>query len=106
MKIKSLVLSTAVALLTVLVTGCSDSTATTTTSDDNKSNNSAPVAHAGVDQAGVTFRSVTLDASLSFDADGDSLNYMWNISAIPVNSAVTLSSDSGSDPSFTHVIAG
>ncbi len=60
--------------------------------------NVAPVANAGVDQTVDEGSNVTLDASLSADANSDSLTYAWTQVQGP---SVTLSSDTDAQPTFT-----
>ena len=69
--------------------------------------NVKPVAHAGADQNVETNTLVTLDASLSSDADMDTLNYIWAILSVPIESAVTaLSSSTVVNPSFIPDVEG
>ena len=46
-------------------------------------NNSAPVANAGADQAPLVSDTVTLDGSASSDVDGDGLTFRWSFSSLP-----------------------
>ncbi|MFH2066635.1 MAG: PKD domain-containing protein [Pseudomonadota bacterium] len=64
-------------------------------------NNSAPVANAGPDQAGVHGQTITLDGSGSSDVDGDSLTYSWAFTSRPAHSSATLSSTTAVNPNFT-----
>ena len=59
--------------------------------------NTSPVANAGADQTVNEFDAVTLDASASTDADGDTLTFSWTQTA---GTAVTLSDTSISMPTF------
>ena len=65
--------------------------------------NHAPVADAGADQTVRAGGAVTLDATGSFDQDGDSLHYLWFQTA---GAAVTLSDATVSRPTFTAPAAG
>jgi hypothetical protein len=60
--------------------------------------NATPVANAGLDQSVASAVAVTLDATSSSDINGDSLTYHW---AQTGGAAVTLSSNSVSQPTFT-----
>lgn len=67
--------------------------------------NSAPIANAGTNQ-NVGIGKVTLDASASFDADGNALIYKWYLVSKPKSSTATLLSSSSSKPTFTADIVG
>ncbi|MBA3026963.1 MAG: hypothetical protein FP820_11265 [Sulfurimonas sp.] len=60
-----------------------------------------PVANAGLDQNVHNGDSVTLNGSVSSDADGDSLTYAWSITSKPGSSNATLSDSTVVNPSFT-----
>lgn len=62
--------------------------------------NQAPVADAGQPQSVASGATVTLSASASTDANGDSLQYEWVIVSRPSGSNTTLSSISAVAPSF------
>ncbi|PLX83198.1 MAG: hypothetical protein C0617_11710 [Desulfuromonas sp.] len=63
--------------------------------------NSAPVADAGADQAvTLTGTLVTLDATQSYDDDGDAFSVLWSIAAKPAGSAATLSDQASPTPQF------
>ena len=69
-------------------------------------NNSAPVANAGVAQSVVTGTLVTLDGSASSDANGDLLTYSWSFTFKPVGSSSSLSNSTIAAPTFTPDVAG
>ena len=68
--------------------------------------NAAPVANAGLAQNVVTGTTVSLDGSGSLDTNGDSLTYLWNITAKPVGSSAVLSSTTVVKPTFVADLAG
>jgi len=68
--------------------------------------NAPPVANAGVDQNVVTGEEVTLNASLSEDADGDLITYNWSFDSIPDGSSASLSDATIVNPKFTADIDG
>ena len=68
--------------------------------------NSAPIANAGVDQS-VAFNSlVTLDGSASKDVDQNPLTYRWSIISKPPLSAAELTNNTTVSPTFTADKAG
>ena len=71
-----------------------------------ESSNTAPVADAGFDQSGHTGDTITLDASASSDAEGDSLNYFWNLATIPSGSNASLNANDSIMPSFVADLPG
>ena len=68
--------------------------------------NVAPVAEAGRDQYVHTVSTITLDASLSNDADLDKLTYKWNMTSKPLASTATLSALNIVNPSFKADLEG
>jgi len=64
-----------------------------------------PVANAGSDQS-IAVLTGTLDGSLSYDPDGDSLTYQWTVEGQPVGSNVSLSSTTIASPNFTVDVGG
>ena len=65
-----------------------------------------PVANANEDAEVIASSSVTLDASLSSDADGDSLAYLWTLVSQPQGSQVELSDPRVIRPTFTPILSG
>ena len=68
--------------------------------------NSAPVANAGSNQNVTLGSLVTLDGSLSSDANRDLLSYKWTMVSKPSSSSATLSSSTSPSPTFTADLAG
>jgi hypothetical protein len=69
-------------------------------------NSSPPVANAGTAQSVTTGTTVTLDASASTDANGDSLTYTWSIVSRPAGSTATINGASTVKPTFTPDLPG
>ncbi len=68
--------------------------------------NSAPVADAGADQAVLVNDTVQLDGSGSSDVDGDSLSFNWSFVAKPGGSHATLADTKVQKPAFVVDAAG
>ena len=68
--------------------------------------NSAPVADAGVDRSARVTEQVTLDGSGSSDADGDLLTFSWGLITKPAASATTLSDPAAVRPEFVVDVPG
>ena len=68
--------------------------------------NSAPVSHAGADQAVLVNDTVQLDGSTSSDADGDTLTFKWSFIFKPAGSMAVLSSKTTAKPTFKVDDAG
>jgi hypothetical protein len=66
--------------------------------------NQGPIAHAGEDQEGFTDNAISLDGSLSEDADGDLLTYAWSQKEGPVT--VAISDADTVNPSFVGYFPG
>ena len=68
--------------------------------------NSAPVANAGADQAVLVNDTVQLDGSGSSDVDGDSLTFKWSFVSKPGGSNAVLSDTTAVKPTFDVDVAG
>jgi hypothetical protein len=73
---------------------------------DPGGSNRAPVADAGPNQAALVGAGVSFDGGASSDADGDSLNFSWQILAAPAGSAAALVGAAASSAEFTPDLAG
>lgn len=72
--------------------------------------NTAPVADAGADQQPISLNSVielgTDPSGQSYDVDGDTLSYFWQITRKPTGSAATLSDPFSGTPTFQADLYG
>ena len=68
--------------------------------------NSRPVAEAGLDQSVLLSDTVQLDGTGSSDVDGDLLSYDWTLLSVPPNSTATLDDPLSETPSFVADTAG
>ncbi|WP_089935921.1 PKD domain-containing protein [Candidatus Entotheonella palauensis] len=62
--------------------------------------NTAPLAHAGLDQSAKVGDTVVLDGSGSSDADGDPLVFEWSLTSTPSGSLAALNDPTRLDPTF------
>ncbi len=69
-------------------------------------NNTAPVANAGIDKSIQLGETITLDGSNSSDVDGDLLTYQWSITSFPESSAVEIINPTSVAPQFVADLAG
>lgn len=83
--------------------GNSDSQAATVKVTDR---NIAPVAFAGQGITQEVNSLITLDATASLDADGDTLHYQWSIISAPAGSIAALSDSTALHPTFIPDVVG
>ncbi|ALO43768.1 YHYH protein [Pseudoalteromonas phenolica] len=91
--------------LSFLLLACGGSSNDDTSTSDEL-NNTAPNADAGSDQSIALGNTISLDASNSNDADGDTLTFSWSLTTQPTNSTSTLSNYDSATISFTPDIIG
>ena len=70
------------------------------------SNNVVPVANAGLSQTAVVGQTVTLNGSVSSDADGDPLTYKWSLTSMPSGSHAVISNPTAQIASFVPDLPG
>jgi len=68
--------------------------------------NSAPVANAGADQAILVNDTVQLNGSASSDVDGDTLSIRWSLVSMPAGSTAVLTDTTAVRPTFVVDVAG
>lgn len=68
--------------------------------------NQAPIANAGTDHTAVVGSTVTLNGSNSYDPDGDTITYLWNVASTPGDVEITLSDTTAAMPTFTPTVTG
>ena len=90
--------------LTLLSACGSSDTAETETNVDVV--NSIPIANAGADQTVLLNTTVTLNGTLSSDADNDALEYSWSIIQLPTGSSADLVDTTISNPTFSADVIG
>ena len=90
----------------LMACGGSSSSTPTPASVTPTPTNTIPLANAGLDQSVSVGTTVTLDGSLSSDADGDALGYNWVLTGVPVGSNAILQNQTDSQPMFMVDIAG
>ncbi len=108
----TLVLIPAIFFCVILaISGCDSSsdspiTDTTEASPDDSSNTNIPIAKAGFDQTGPIGDPMELDGSASYDPDGGSLIYSWDIIEKPEGCMATLEQETTSKSTFTADYVG
>jgi len=88
------------------LTACGGSDSTESDNESSELTNTAPVAHAGSDQAVFVKSTVLLSGEQSSDPDGDNISYSWRLSTIPNGSLALLSSETDVAPSFVADVIG
>jgi len=68
--------------------------------------NTAPLANAGQPQSVSLGELVNLNGSQSYDAEGETISYLWSFESIPSGSSATLNDVTIVDPNFIADIAG
>ena len=86
--------------------GTADSAADFVTITATPPSNRGPTANAGSDRSVALNSVVALDGTGSSDAEGDPLTYRWTIAQQPVGSAISLSSATAAQPTFSATHRG
>ena len=91
----------------ILISACSGGGGSESSSTiEPPPSNTTPVANAGSDQNVTTTTVVTLDGSISSDADNNSLSYSWTLTTLPDNSNASLSDGTDASATFTADLDG
>ena len=73
---------------------------------DSNQPNALPVAVTGTSLSGTVGEAVTLDASRSYDPEGEAVSYAWTVVSRPPGSTATLSGAGTARPSLVPDAAG
>lgn len=97
------------ALLLFTLAGCNSDSSSDESTDEERptiTQNSQPIANAGIDQTVSNENPITLNGNMSTDSDGDNLTFNWQIISQPTDSNAELNNAQSSTPNFTADIIG
>lgn len=90
----------------VVFTLLSCSSGSGTSDKSTPTENSIPIADAGVDQLVLIDTQILLNGSNSYDDDDDSLSHRWSLFEVPLNSQATLNDATSFNPTFVADLVG